>query len=165
MCCWWDWPYVWFCTLVFLELYFSKWQDIHFCGSSLFPPKHGTVLGIGSTAVSVTLSKVVGYMCACSVTQSCPTLCDPVECSLLGSSIHGIFQARVLEWVAIFFSRGIFLTQGLNSGFLQSRQILNHLSHQRSLWWALYNPTIYFLYNIIVFATLSVLLPSSLTIW
>ena len=36
--------------------------------------------------------------------QSCPTLCDPMDCSLLGSSIHGIFQARVLEWVAIAFS-------------------------------------------------------------
>ena len=40
------------------------------------------------------------------VTQSCPTLCDPMDCSLPGSSIHGIFQARVLEWVAIAFSRG-----------------------------------------------------------
>ena len=39
------------------------------------------------------------------VTQSCPTLCDPVDCSLPGSSIHGIFQARMLEWVAISFSR------------------------------------------------------------
>ena len=33
--------------------------------------------------------------------QSCPTLCDPVDCSLPGSSVHGIFQARVLEWDAI----------------------------------------------------------------
>ena len=33
------------------------------------------------------------------VTQLCPTLCDPMDCSLPGSSIHGIFQARVLEWV------------------------------------------------------------------
>ena len=40
------------------------------------------------------------------VAQSCPTLCDPVECSLLGSFIHGILQARILEWVAISFSRG-----------------------------------------------------------
>ena len=36
--------------------------------------------------------------------QSCPTLCDPMDCSLPGSSVHGIFQARVLEWVAIAFS-------------------------------------------------------------
>ena len=38
------------------------------------------------------------------VAQSCPTLCDPIDSSLPGSSIHGIFQARVLEWGAIAFS-------------------------------------------------------------
>jgi len=38
------------------------------------------------------------------VAQSCPTLRDPMDCSPLGSSIHGIFQAKVLEWGAIFFS-------------------------------------------------------------
>ena len=38
------------------------------------------------------------------VTQSCPTLSDPMDCSLPGSSVHGIFQARVLEWGAIAFS-------------------------------------------------------------
>ena len=36
--------------------------------------------------------------------QSCPTLCDPIDCSLPGSSIHGVSQTRVLEWVAIAFS-------------------------------------------------------------
>ena len=40
------------------------------------------------------------------VTQSCPTLCNPMDCSLLGSSVHGILQARILERVAIPFSRG-----------------------------------------------------------
>ena len=40
------------------------------------------------------------------VAQSCPTFCDPMECSLPGSSLHGILQARILEWVAISFSRG-----------------------------------------------------------
>ena len=39
------------------------------------------------------------------VTKSCPTLCDPMDCSLSCSSVHGIFQARVLEWGAISFSR------------------------------------------------------------
>ena len=39
------------------------------------------------------------------VTQSCPTLCDPMDCSLPGSSFHGIFQARVLEWGAMAFSK------------------------------------------------------------
>ena len=39
------------------------------------------------------------------VTQSCLTLCDPLDCSPLGSSVHGILQARILGWVAIPFSR------------------------------------------------------------
>ena len=40
------------------------------------------------------------------VAQSCSTLCDPMDCSPTGSSVHGIFQAWILEWVAISFSRG-----------------------------------------------------------
>ena len=43
---------------------------------------------------------------AWEVTQSCLILCDPIDCNLPGSSIHGIFQARVMEWVAISFCRG-----------------------------------------------------------
>ena len=45
-------------------------------------------------------------ICVCLVTQSCPTLCDPVEKGLPSSSVHGILQTRILEWVAISFSRG-----------------------------------------------------------
>ena len=41
----------------------------------------------------------------CSVVQSCPTLCDPLDCSPPDSSVHGILQARILEWVAISSSR------------------------------------------------------------
>ena len=40
------------------------------------------------------------------ITQLCPTLCNSMDCSLLGSSVHGSLQARILEWVAISFSRG-----------------------------------------------------------
>ena len=48
--------------------------------------------------------------CVCVlVTQSCPTLWDPIDYSLLGSSVHGISQARILEWVAISFSRLLLL--------------------------------------------------------
>ena len=54
------------------------------------------------------------------VTQSCPTLCNPMDCSLPGSSVHGIFQARVLEWVAISFSR----VSGYNSIINQKRSIV-----------------------------------------
>ena len=42
------------------------------------------------------------------VAWSCPTLCDPMTCSLPASSVHGILQVRIVEWVAIPFSRGFF---------------------------------------------------------
>ena len=41
------------------------------------------------------------WMCVCSVTQLCPTLCSSMDYSLPGSSVHGILQARIVEWVAI----------------------------------------------------------------
>ena len=63
------------------------------------------------------------------VAQSCPTFCNPMDCSLPGPSIHGIHQARVLEWVAISFSRGS-SRQGLNPGLPHCRQTLYPLSHQ-----------------------------------
>ena len=60
------------------------------------------------------------------VTQSCPTLCNPMD-----HTVHGIFQARILEWVAIPFS-GTFPTQGLNPGLLHCRRILYQLSHREA---------------------------------
>ena len=66
-----------------------------------------------------------------SVAQSCPTLCKPMNCSLQGSSVHGILQARILEWVAIPFSRGSSLPRD-RTCLLHFRQILYHLSHQGS---------------------------------
>ena len=50
--------------------------------------------------------------------QSSPIVCDPMVCSPSGSSVCGISQARILEWVAISFSRGIFLTQGFEPSSL-----------------------------------------------
>ena len=55
------------------------------------------------------------YVCVCSVTQLCLTLCDPVDCSPPASSVHGILQARILEWVAISSSRGSSPIQGHSS--------------------------------------------------
>ena len=49
--------------------------------------------------------KIAAAAAATKSLQSCPTLCDPMDCSPPGSSIHGIFQARVLVWGAIAFSR------------------------------------------------------------
>ena len=62
----------------------------------------------------------------------CPPLCNSMDCtSLIFSVQEEILQARILEWIARPSSRGIFPTQGLNPGFLNCRQILSHLSHQR----------------------------------
>ena len=66
------------------------------------------------------------------VPQSCLTLWDLIDHSPLDSSVHGVFQARILEWVAIPFPE-IFTTQEVNPGLLHCRQILYHLSHQGSL--------------------------------
>ena len=52
-----------------------------------------------------TIKKMVIGSCAHAKSlQLCPTLCDPTDCGLPGSSVHGILQARILEWVAISFS-------------------------------------------------------------
>ena len=54
---------------------------------------------------SVSLAAVLGPCCGCLVAKSCPTLREPVDCSPPGFSVHGILQARMLEWVTISFSR------------------------------------------------------------
>ena len=66
--------------------------------------------------------------------QSCSTHCDPVDCSPPGSSIPGIHQTRILEWVAMSF-----LTQGSNLGLLHCRRILCHWAIREHLkcWWSI----------------------------
>ena len=62
------------------------------------------------------------------VAQSCPTLCDPMDCSLQGSSVHEIFQARLLEWVAISFSS--------RSSQPRDRTQVSHIAGRRFIIWA-----------------------------
>ena len=62
------------------------------------------------------------------VAQSCPTLCDPMDCSLPGFSVHGILQARVLEWFTISFSRG--------SSQPRDRTWISHIGGRRFNLWA-----------------------------
>ena len=68
----------------------------------------------------------------CFISESCPTLCDPVDCSPPGSSVHGISQARILVWVAISSSRGSFRSRDRTLVFYvfcAGRQIPSPLSH------------------------------------
>ena len=87
-------------------------------GSGLPCPPPGDILGIEPTPLmspalaggffttSATWDALISFEAKWSeVAQSCPTLCDPMDCSLPDSSIHGVFQARILEWVVISFSR------------------------------------------------------------
>ena len=63
--------------------------------------------------------------CICAkLLQLCLTLCDPMDCNQPGSCVRGILQARILEWIAMPSSRGIFPTQGSKPHLLYCRQML-----------------------------------------
>ena len=99
-----------------------------------------------------TIDSIIHVGLVVLVAQLCPTLCDPVDYSPPGSSVHGILQARIPEWVAIPFSRGIFRTQGSNPGLWHCRQILYHLSCQGSPcgdYWTFKNWLLYFNWRLI----------------
>ena len=70
------------------------------------------------------------------VAQACLTLCNAMDCSLPGSSVHGISQAKILEWIAISFSRGSSLTERLNMRPLLGKQILYHCAIWEALLYA-----------------------------
>ena len=64
------------------------------------------VLHVATTLLTYLLVVTVSVCRTVLVAQSCLTLCDPTNCSLPGFSVHGILQAKILEWIAIPFSRG-----------------------------------------------------------
>ena len=66
------------------------------------------------------------YACCCLVAKSCPALCNPIDCTLQGSSLHEIFQARILEWVTISFSRGSARPRDGTHASCTRRQITYH---------------------------------------
>ena len=72
------------------------------------------------------------YNSLSEVAQSCLTLCDPVDCRPPGSCVHGIFQARILEWVAISFSRG--------SARPKDRTLVSRIAGRRFNLWATRKP-------------------------
>ena len=116
----------------------SNPMDCSLPGSSAHGIFQARVLEWGAIAFSMkvysvpqTLMYKILVVCLL-VAQSCLILCDPMDCSSPGFSVHGILQARMLEWVAIPFSKGIFPTQRSNLGLLNCKHILYHLSHQES---------------------------------
>ena len=83
------------------------WVTIPFSGGSSLPRDQTWVCSIAGGFFSVSASwKALYAVCVCAKSlQLCPTLCDPMDCSLPGSSVHVILQARILELVAMPFSR------------------------------------------------------------
>ena len=79
----------------------------------------------------------------CLVAQSCPTLCHPMNCSPPGSSVHGLLQARILEWVAMPSSRGSSQPRDrtqvscIADGFLTVPRICIYTCHPVTPWWSL----------------------------
>ena len=93
-----------------------RFISLELCFHGQFPPMLHFYFLIYKMGIKMTLThwNLVGWslflyvcFCCCLITQSCPTLCNPMDCSPPGSSVHGISQARLeMEWVAISFSRG-----------------------------------------------------------
>ena len=79
-----------------------------------------------------TRNLIISNCCCSSVTKSCPTRCNPMNCNPPDSSVHGIFQARILQWVAIFFSRRASWPRNRTHISWIGRQILYCLSHMGS---------------------------------
>ena len=95
-----------------------------------FPSKVGRLKDrqpILSSGEDVTSISFIKWKWKLKVSQSHPILCD-----LMDYTVHGILQARILEWVNCSLLQGIFPTQGSNTGLLHCRQILYPLSHQGS---------------------------------
>ena len=90
------------------DVIWSMWTWFSLCTNQT-PLLNNMVMASGFSiraASEVCVSLCVLYCLDCLVAQSCPTLCDPMDCSPPGSSVRGISRARILEWVAISFSRG-----------------------------------------------------------
>ena len=81
--------------------YFSLFLCISLCLGLFLPAIH-----LSSVFLFLLFGPPLFIVCACSVIQLRPILCNPMDCNPPGSSVCGIFQARILKWVAISFSRG-----------------------------------------------------------
>ena len=115
---------------------------------------------IGTESVLQTLqgspsARVLNHMRACSVAQLCPSLCDPMDCSPPGSSVHGIFQTRILEWVATSSSKGSSpprdWTESPAASSCIGRQILYHWATEEPKQWYNYQRAIISMINWIFF--------------
>ena len=108
-----QWWLAWYGGLKKQVLFIRIIQNLGFFYLMILPPSM-TLRSIQENWLAGERSKCCAVLCCAKSLQSCLTLCDPMDYSLPGSSVHGILQARILEWVAMPSCRGIFLTQGSN---------------------------------------------------
>ena len=115
------------------DLQFSKCETL-FVTSDLFCTSLATLPFIN--AINYLILELFSIVQACSIAQSCLHLCDRMDCSSLPRSVHGIFQARTLDWVAISSSRETFwprALKGVSSISCIDRWILYHCSPGKSI--------------------------------
>ena len=98
------------------------------------------------------------YCCCCLVVKSCLTLCDLKDCSLPGSPVHGILQARILEWVVIFFYRDL-PDPGMKPTFsyvslLADSLPLSHLRSPRTYFWTFHSISLIYTFTFLAFNTI-----------
>ena len=96
-----------FCILFYIILFFHMGvTKIAWIWVTILPSTLSLISAFVSSFSVFRMTVNCSWSCESEVAQSCPTLCDPVDCSPPGSSVHGILRPRILEWVAISFSRG-----------------------------------------------------------
>ena len=91
------------------------------------------VAGLGTGWGRLRLTKIGYVRMHAKSLQSCLTLCDPMDCSLPDSSVHGILQGKNTGVGCHALLQGIFTTQGLNPGLPHYRWILYHLNHRKPM--------------------------------
>ena len=125
-----EYRYMFIITTVTMKTSFIYWKQsseikLHFCNIlKTWPPFSFYLPSVHNAIEWVS-----------EVTQSCPTPCNHMDCSLQGSSVHGIFQARVLEWVAISFSRGSSQPRGWTRVFRIAGRCFNIWAKQSKILW------------------------------
>ena len=104
-------------------------------GNSLIGPSAPSLLPVSLAFIQLVMFQnfLCDRACVCAkLLQSCPTLCDPMDCSPPGSSVRGIVQVRILEWVAMPSSRGFFQPRDqtcISYISCLGRRVLYHLHH------------------------------------
>ena len=130
-------------TWSFEVVFLAKWSQISLCSLS----RNSVNLVILPLLTFITTTSTPG---CCLVAQSGPTLCDPMDYSLLGSSVHGISQARIREWVAMPFSRASSRPRDRTLVFCIGRRMLYHWTTREVHYYYYYY---YYLQWILLFAT------------